>query len=518
MTIALDCPTAKDSVWPTKGIRFMQKTSKNLSTKPKRQTRSLAYFSIIGILIWGLSVAPTVKAQINQTPETPPGERGMLESVPDKVEITHLARDEEISTRIQSILTATGWFINPEVRIEEGVVFLSGETATEETKLWARNLARITQDVVAVVNHIKVAEVSVWDLGPAWLGLKELWRDLIGSLPFVFFGLLVLILSFLVAMLTAWSMRTFLQKRIRARLLRNVLARGAAIFVLLSGIYIILRVSGLTQLAMTVVGGTGLIGLALGIAFRNITENFLASIFLSLQRPFENGDLVQVCGETGYIQQLNMRTTVLMTFGGNLVQIPNAAVYQSNLHNFTTNANRCENFAVGIGYDDSIDEAQEIALKVLVDHPAVLKEPEPSVLVENLGQSTVNLRAYFWINGREHSWLKVRSSIIRLVKRAYQEHGISMPDEAREVVFPNGVPVTMVEEKLKKEDTATPSGSNEKKQIRDSCEASSKAEGGLNSEAQVIENQAKQVRIIKDAENLLDASTTPQSKSLEDGL
>jgi small conductance mechanosensitive channel len=198
---------------------------------------------------------------------------------------------------------------------------------------------------------------------------------------------------------------------------------------------------------LTVVGGTGLIGLVVGIAFREITENFLASIFLSMQRPFETGDLVEVSGETGYVQQLNMRTTILMTLDGNLVQIPNASVYKSNLRNFTTTSNRREDFVVGIGYDDAINEAQEIARKVLADHPAVLNDPEPSVLVDSLGRSTVNLRVYFWLNGRTHSWLKVRSSVIRLVKRAFQKHGISMPDEAREVVFPQGVPVTVLDGK-----------------------------------------------------------------------
>ena len=248
-------------------------------------------------------------------------------------------------------------------------------------------------------------------------------------------------------MLATRGARALLRQRVRANLLRNVIARGIGVLVFLFGAYIVLRVSGLTQLALTVVGGTGLIGLAVGIAFRDITENFLASIFLSMQRPFETGDLVEVTGVTGYVQQLNVRTTILMTLDGNLVQIPNASVYKSNLRNFTTNANRREDFVVGIGYDDSINEAQEIARKVLADHPAVLNDPEPSVLADSLGKATVNLRVYFWLNGREHSWLKVRSSVIRLVKRAFQKHGISMPDEAREVVFPQGIPVTMLDGK-----------------------------------------------------------------------
>lgn len=242
----------------------------------------------------------------------------------------------------------------------------------------------------------------------------------------------------------------------------------------------------------------------MGIAFRDITENFLASIFLSIQRPFETGDLVEVSGVTGYVQQLNVRTTILMALDGNLVQIPNASVYKSNLRNFTTNSNRREYFDIGIGYDDSINEAQGIALQVLTDHPAVLSEPEPSVLAESLGKATVNLRVYFWVNGRKHSWLKVRSSVIRLVKRAFQTHGISMPDEAREVVFPQGIPITMLDGRP----AGTPDARAMEQPPADSPSeepdvVSTKAEGGLQSEAGVLEEQARQAQPLREVKNLL---------------
>ena len=344
-----------------------------------------------------------------------------LSPAPAKVDVNPVARDEEIRKRLQSVLDATDWFTDPQVRVAEGVVFLNGPVDSDELKQWAGDLARNTQDVVAVANRMEVIEPSVWDFRPAWSGLLVLWRDFIRSLPLLAFALVILALSVGAGLLATRGARVFLRQRIRARLLRNVIARGVGVLVFLSGVYIILRVSGLTQLALTVVGGTGLVGLAVGIAFRDITENFLASIFLSMQRPFETGDLVEVSGVTGYVQQLNVRTTILMTLDGNLVQIPNATVYKSNLRNFTTNANRREDFVVGIGYDDSINEAQEIARKVLADHPAVLNDPEPSVLADSLGRATINLRVYFWLNGREHSWLKVRSSVIRLVKRRLSE-------------------------------------------------------------------------------------------------
>ncbi|MGE3777303.1 MAG: mechanosensitive ion channel domain-containing protein [Pirellulaceae bacterium] len=420
------------------------------------------------------------------------------------MDINPVARDEEISKRLQLVLNATGWFTDPQVHVEEGVVFLSGRADSEELKRWAGDLARNTQDVVAVANRMELVEPSMWDFSPAWSGLRVLWRDLIRSLPFFLFGLLILALSAGAGVLTTRGARTFLRKRIRTNLLRNVMARGIGVLVFLCGVYIILRVSGLTQLALTVVGGTGLNGLAVGIAFRDITENFLASVFLSMQRPFETGDLVEITGVTGYVQQLNVRTTILMTLDGNLVQIPNATVYKGNLRNFTTNPNRREDFVVGIGYDDSINEAQEIARKVLADHPAVMNDPEPSVLADSLGASTVNLRVYFWLNGREHSWLKVRSSVIRLVKLAFQQHGISMPDEAREVVFPQGIPVTMQDRKPgESHEIATDKRLPTQLPREELDVASTEAEGGLSSEAGVIGDQARQVKPLNDGENLL---------------
>ncbi len=70
--------------------------------------------------------------------------------------------------------------------------------------------------------------------------------------------------------------------------------------VALLGLYLVLKVSGMTRLAMTVLGGTGLVGLVIGFAFRDIAENFLASILLSVQNPFRYGDLIEVAGYLGY--------------------------------------------------------------------------------------------------------------------------------------------------------------------------------------------------------------------------
>lgn len=472
-----------------------------------RKSFSIAFCSIFAFIFLGGAKSVGQDRAAEKTLEAPatsadPG-TDQLSTAATKVDVRPGVRDDEILARLQSVFKATGRFQGTHVEVTDGVVFLAGNVENDELKNWATDLAQNTQDVVAVLNRMEVMDPSIWDFSPAWRGLTTLWRDVVRSIPFIAFGLLVLIVAAAVGAVTTRAFKAFLHTRIRASLLRNVISRTAGAIAFLVGVYIVLRISGLTQLALTIVGGTGLIGLAVGIAFRDITENFLASIFLSMQSPFATGDLVEVDGVLGYVQQLNVRTTILMTLNGNIVQIPNANVYKTNICNFTTNANRREVFDIGIGYDDSIAQAQEIALRVMQEHPAVLNDPEPSVLVESLQASTVNLRVYFWLNGTEHSWLKVRSAVIRLVKIAFQKHNISMPDDAREVVFPQGVPVTLRRvDRVEDDPKRYADGVSRASEINQD-DISTKAEGGLSSEAGIIKAQARQAKPLNDDENLL---------------
>lgn len=426
---------------------------------------------------------------------------------PGKVEVEPVAEDDDIGQRIEDILEATGWFGGPNVIVKEGIVFLKGTAQNEGHRKWAGDLGRNTEGVVAVVNQIEVAPGAIWNFDPTIQELNHFARGIVRSLPLIVMAIVVIAISLVFAKLTVHVLRRSLLAQTNSQLLREVTALAGGILVMLAGLYLVLRIAGLAQLALTVLGGTGLIGLVLGIAFRDITENFLASLFLSLQQPFRAGDLVEVASVTGFVQRLTSRTTVLTTLDGNQVQVPNSTVFKSTIRNFTSNPNRRVDFAVGIGYEDSISFAQEAALKVLAEHPAVLDDPEPLVLVEGLGSSAVNLRVYFWLDGAQHSLLKVKSSVIRLVKRAYQEAGISLPDEAREVTFPYGVPIRMIsgDEAVESAKIELPKPTAEPDTI------STKAEAGLQSEAEEIKKQAR--KAWTPGENLLTPSPSADANA-----
>ncbi|WP_199611022.1 mechanosensitive ion channel family protein [Flocculibacter collagenilyticus] len=291
--------------------------------------------------------------------------------------------------------------------------------------------------------------------------LTELYYKMLDVLPLVLLGILILVVFIYVSgPITQWLMRP-LSMLSKSQLIQVVMRRALRLLIILIGLYVFLYLAGLTQFAVAIISGTGVMGLILGFAFRDIAENFISSVLLSVQRPFKIGDVIEVQGQTGVIKQVTARATTLVDFDGNHIQIPNATIYKNIIKNFTANPKMRGHFILGIGYDASIKQAQQLAMNILKNHHAVLDEPEPQVLVDNLGSATVNLKIYFWINSESNSILKVGSLLMRLVVREFDKHDISMPDDARERVFPEGVPLITAEQ-ADTNSTSGEKGSNEK--------------------------------------------------------
>ncbi len=481
--------------------------------------------SLLGISCAVVQLTPNLSAQEitsdaakasadEQAADEPPSEETTL-STPEKVNVDQIVGDSAIKARLQRILAATEWFENPQIRVDDGIVFISGTTSKERYREWAGKVAENTQDVVAVVNRVTVVPPSIWDITPMWAVLSDLGRTAVQSIPLFVIALLILAMTWAALKLVLLVADKTALKRVSNNLLREVARKSLAVPVALLGLYLVLKVSGMTRLAMTVVGGTGLIGLVIGFAFRDIAENFLASILLSMQNPFRYGDLIQVAGYQGYVQRVNTRGTLLMTLEGNHVQIPNSTIYKETIENFSANPNCRFDFVVGIGYDVPVTRAQETAMKILTDHPAILDDPEPQVLVEQLGAATVNLRVFAWVNAQKHSWLKVKSSLIRLVKSGFEDQGFEMPDEQREIIFPRGVPILGVGESAKPEELPklpddAGNGRPQRSLAAEREQLVNSAEGDLQSEGDTVNRQARQSRDPEEgSSDLLEPQSNP---------
>ncbi|MCF3974698.1 mechanosensitive ion channel family protein [Paracoccus salsus] len=456
-----------------------------------------------GRLIVLLAVMLSLGAAPSRAQDIPIDDSAAAPEVTREIAVEPGARDTQIAERLENILKASNWFDPLDVSVREGIVFLDGQTEADEHRDWAQQLARRTQDVVAVVNRIAVQRPISWDLTPTWRELEQLVARAQWFAPLTVVSLFILFIFWLLTRGAARLSRRILQRRLTSPLLVDIAARALALPIFLIGLYLVLQIAGLTRLAVTVLGGTGLVGIIVGLAFREIAENSLASILLSARNPFRAGDWIRIGEHEGIVQNLNMRTTILLTLDGNHIQIPNSAVFKSVITNFSSNPNRRTEFTVGIGYANSIAKAQELIIATLRAHPAVLGDPEPGAIVDELGPSTVNIRVQFWFDGRTYSIVKLRSSLMRQVKRALQDAGISMPAPVHEVIFPEGVPLLRIpdgrDEAGDAQDTPRPLAAGDK---ADAATVSS-GEGDLKSDDGDLRRQAEDTDLPEARTNLL---------------
>ena len=183
------------------------------------------------------------------------------------------------------------------------------------------------------------------------------------------------------------------------------------------------------------IAGLGIGSVAIGFAFKDILQNWLAGFLILLRQPFRVGDVVEIGNHTGTVEHIETRSTHLKTFNGQRAIIPNAEVYSSSLLVKTAYEKRRSEYDIGIGYGDDIDEAVDTILNAIQSVDGVETDPEPQVLPWALAASWVTLRARWWINNETANIVTVHANIIRAVKLALDEKSIDMPFETQVHLF-----------------------------------------------------------------------------------
>ena len=260
------------------------------------------------------------------------------------------------------------------------------------------------------------------------------------ALARLFQKLPLLVLGALVILLTHWLSR-FVGNRLHLLRIRSqnpymsgLVRMIVRTVIMLVGILIALDVVGLTSVVGAVLGSAGVVGLVLGFAFRDIAENYIAGILLSVRRPFEPGDHVVIDTREGKIIAVNSRTTVLMTMDGNHLQLPNSLVFKSVVLNYSKNPKRRFDFSMLIDGSQSIRESQTLAIEAISKIEGVLDTPAPAWTVVEYGANGIQLKFFGWVDQRSADLGKVRSEAIRQVKAAFQHADIEGPRTTYHIV------------------------------------------------------------------------------------
>ena len=175
----------------------------------------------------------------------------------------------------------------------------------------------------------------------------------------------------------------------------------------------------------------GALGLAVGFALQGSLANFAGGILILVLKPFKNGDVINVNGETGSVQAISIVTTTLKTPDNRVIYMANGAVAGATITNITQEPTRRWDFVCGIGYDDDFDKAKEIIRGLIEADNRFHKDPAPFVRVSNLGDSSVDITIRAWVDTAEY-W-NVNFDMIENIKRELDKAGISIPYPQRDV-------------------------------------------------------------------------------------
>ncbi|WP_306260066.1 mechanosensitive ion channel family protein [Pararhizobium sp. IMCC21322] len=361
--------------------------------------------------------------------------------------------DSAIANRISGIFAEIDALKTVRVSVRSGVVLLQGALPDQFAIDQAEALATRVEGVVTVSNQLQ-EETSVTErIVPVMERLSTRLLQALNYIPL----LTVAVLVFAIVGIFGWwlAARRWPFERIAPNAFISDLLRQILRLVFLGlGLVLALDILGASAVIGTVLGAAGIVGLAVGFAVRDTVENYIASILLSLRQPFRPKDYVEIDGHEGHVIMLTSRATVLLSLDGNHIRIPNATVFKSVITNYTRHPERMFTVDMGIAPHGDLQKAVDIGHDVLKDLDFILKKPQPESRIEELGDSTVQLRYAGWVDQRETSMPLARGQAIRLIMRALENAGFELPEPGYRVTLtdaksaPSAKPAASAKKKL----------------------------------------------------------------------
>ncbi|WP_220463686.1 mechanosensitive ion channel domain-containing protein [Sediminihaliea albiluteola] len=391
----------------------------------------------------GLLLPLSLAAQV----EPPAADTGELASL----SLQHDAEaDERIKSRIESIFAEISSLEAIQVEVKEGVVTLSGEAANEADAEKAQRLSGRLEGVVEVEDDITRTLDLRQNVAPLITSFTQHLATFIKALPLLLVALL-LVVAFSVAGAYLSRRKTLLNKITPNAFLSELLAQAFRVLGFLLGLIAALNLLGAGKVVATLLGGAGVVGLAIGFAVRDTIENYIASIMLSLRQPFRAKDHVVINDHEGIVVRLTSRATILMTLDGNHLRIPNANVFKGIILNYSTNPERKFSFELGVDAADDPVAAMQTGLKAISALDFVLAEPAPGAVIATVGDSNIVLRFSAWVDQRDTNFGKARSLAIRAVMQVLERRGFTLPEPIYRLRFDSNID-EQIQERVSKPD------------------------------------------------------------------
>jgi small conductance mechanosensitive channel len=269
-------------------------------------------------------------------------------------------------------------------------------------------------------------------LHDGWGALKEAVKENAPNLIFRF-------LIFIVVLLVFKTLSRITKRVVRAasnksnldmsELLKNILVSTSGGIVMALGVLMALSSIGISLAPM--LAGLGVAGFIVGFALQDSLGNFASGAMILLYRPFDVDDLVEVTGASGLVKKMNLVSTTIVTLDNQTLVVPNSKIWGDVIKNVTAQKVRRVDMVFGIAYDDDIELAERVLHEIVSAHDKILENPEPTIKLHTLGDSSVNFIVRPWTETDDY-W-DVYWDLTREVKMRFDREGISIPFPQRDV-------------------------------------------------------------------------------------
>ncbi|MGH1426185.1 MAG: mechanosensitive ion channel domain-containing protein [Pseudooceanicola sp.] len=335
--------------------------------------------------------------------------------------------DAAIANRIRAILTEMGGYDDVTVTVAAGIVTLRGTVLEAALAARLNDIVARVEGVVAIRNEVEETTDVVQRLDPVFDRFVARMEQVVAYLPLVAVALVAFVIIVAFGFLLA-RMKHPWDRLAPNAFIADIYRQLVRLAFVIGALVMALDVLNATALLSTILGAAGIVGLAIGFAVKDTVENFIASIMLSMRQPFRPNDAVEINGDEGKVIRLTSRATILLSWDGNHIRIPNSTVFKSRIVNYSRNAERRFRFDLGLAPETDLARAVQIAQDTLASLPFTLQSPAPNAWIDGVGDSTVTLRLIGWIDQNATSLLAARGEAIRLCMAALTDAGIEMPE------------------------------------------------------------------------------------------
>ena len=273
------------------------------------------------------------------------------------------------------------------------------------------------------------------DFSLAWETVERLGEQFAAALPRFALAMLIVVIAIILGRLVRAGVRLSAARRREHHNLQIALGRLAMAAVILLGVLVAATAAFPNFTPADLIGALGIGGVAIGFAFKDIFQNFLAGILILINKPFIVGDQIVFGGYEGEVEDIQTRATYLKTYDGRRVIIPNGELFINSMTVNTAFPRRRMQYDIGIGYGDDVEQARRIVLEVLEEADGVAPDPKADVIVVALDASTVNLRARWWSDSRIADVLIAQDKVLTDVKQRLQQAGIDLPFPTRQILL-----------------------------------------------------------------------------------